>query len=499
MPVMPETVTTAGTAPGGPAPPAIDPHSDAKALTFWQKFMYALGNFAQGVGPAIVVGWLQYYYTKTEAALDGKVTTDAAAGVAFLSYAVFGYIAGGARMMEAISNPVFGFLSDRTTSKLGRRRPFVLFLAPVLVLALICMWFPPAARASAANGVWLGAFLGLFWLAYAGVVGPYLSLLPEITPYLKERISLSAIMGGLEVLGMLVSTLVAGMVIDAYRAGVRLFGIPLDGYKLLALGVGLLTFVCLWLAMRFVKETPHSAAKEVPFQVGPAIRHTFRNRLFVPYVLSVSFFRIGIDSVIVAMPFLVGRVLLKKEDLAGQLQAVVVLGAAVMFPLVSVLANKYGKRRIYNIGLAGFAAGLPLLYFVGQSPFIGWGIIKLLGACGATFANPFAAAQMAHIIAVLIIIAFPISTSFVLPRAIFADVVDEDEKLTGYRREGMYNGMEGIVSKTAAALVPLITTQLFKFFGAEPGHHLGVLLVGPVAGVFVVFGLIAFLRYPLRD
>src|SRR5512138_1614044 len=107
---MPETVTAGGTAPGAATPPALDPHGDGRALTFWQKLMYALGNFAQGVGPAIVVGWLQYYYTKTEAALDGKVTTGS--GVAFLSYAVFGYIAGGARMMEAISNPIFGYLSD---------------------------------------------------------------------------------------------------------------------------------------------------------------------------------------------------------------------------------------------------------------------------------------------------------------------------------------------------------------------------------------------------
>ena len=122
-----------------------------------------------------------------------------------------------------------------------------------------------------------------------------------------------------------------------------------------------------------------------------------------------------------------------------------------------------------------------------------------LGLFGASFANPFGAAQIAHILVVLLVISFPIATRFVLPRAIFADVVDEDEKLTGYRREAMYNGMEGIVSKTAAALVPLITTQLFRAFGAEPGHNLGVLLVGPVAGVFVFLGLIAFLRYPLRD
>ena len=129
---MPDTAAEGGTAPETVTPPAIDPHSDARALTFWQKLMYALGNFAQGVGPAIIVGWLQYYYTKTESSLDGKVTTDASAGVALLSYAVFGYIAGGARMMEAISNPIFGYVSDRTTSRLGRRRPLVLFLAPVV-------------------------------------------------------------------------------------------------------------------------------------------------------------------------------------------------------------------------------------------------------------------------------------------------------------------------------------------------------------------------------
>ncbi|MBI5477321.1 MAG: MFS transporter [Deltaproteobacteria bacterium] len=493
------TGADAGGAPAVPAAPAIDPHSDARALTFWQKFMYALGNFPQGVGPAIVVGWLQYYYTKTSSSLDGKITTDVAAGAALLSYAVFGYIAGGARMMEAIANPIVGYLSDRTTSRFGRRRPFVLFLSPVLALALVAMWFPPVGSASATNGVWLGVTLGLFWLCYAGVVGPYLSLLPEITPYLKERVTLSAIMGVLEVVGMVVSTVLAGIVIDAYRAGVRVAGIPLDGYKLLGVGVGLLTLVCVWLAMRFVRETPHSAAKEVPFQFGTAVKHTLRNRLFVPYVLSVSFFTIGIDSVVVSMPFLVGRVLLKNEDLAGLLQGAVVVFAALMFPLVGWLAGRFGKRRIFNLGLGGFAAGLPLLFFVGTNPFIGWGIVKLLGVFGVAFASPFGAAQIAHIVVVLLIISFPVATRFVLPRAIFADVVDEDEKLTGYRREAMYNGMEGIVSKTAAALVPLITTQLFRLFGAEPGHSLGVLLVGPVAGVFVFLGLVAFLRYPLRD
>ncbi|HEY3359446.1 MAG TPA: MFS transporter [Polyangia bacterium] len=489
-PVPPASQAGASSAPA--APPV-----EGRALSLFQKIMYSLGNFAQGVAPAIVVGWLQYYYTKTETNLDGVVK---AGGAALLTYAAFGYIAGGARMMEAVANPVVGYLSDRLRTRWGRRKPFVVALTPILAVTFALVWFPPSAVPGPANAVWLALLLGLFWLAYAGVVGPYLSLLPEITPFLRERINLSTIMGLLEVAGFLVSTMAAGAIIEAFKDGVRVgplaFG---DGYKLLAIAVAVLTFACVLLSVRWVAETPHNAAKEVPFHFGAAVRHTFRNRLFMPYVLSVSFFRIGIDSVIVAMPYLVVKVLGKKEDLAGLLQGVVILLSAALFPVVGLLAARYGKKRIYLVGLAGFALGLPLLFFIGKAPFLGLGLVKLLGALGVSFAAPFAAAQIAHIIVVLVVIAFPIATSFVLPRAIFADVVDQDETLTGYRREAMYNGMEGIMSKTAAASVPLVTSQLFAHFGASTAQPLGILLIGPVAGVLVLGGLIGFLRYPLKQ
>jgi len=50
-----------------------------RALTLFQKLAYSLGNFAQGVGPAIVIGWLQYFYTKTETTSSGVVTATGAA------------------------------------------------------------------------------------------------------------------------------------------------------------------------------------------------------------------------------------------------------------------------------------------------------------------------------------------------------------------------------------------------------------------------------------
>ncbi|MCX7943989.1 MAG: MFS transporter [Deltaproteobacteria bacterium] len=468
-----------------------------KALSLFQMIAYSLGNFAQGVGPAIVIGWLQYFYTKSETTLDGNILRE---GNAFLSYATFGFIAGGARLMEAISNPIYGYISDKSRTKWGRRKPFVMFLAPLLVSSFIAMWFPLYPTTHIINAFWLAIMLGIFWLSYAGVVGPYLSLLPEITPYREERIKLSEIMGYFEVGGMLVATIVAGMIIERFSGGLNLGLLRIaDGYKLLAIIVGIITLICFWLSIRYINETPHNRAKEVPFNFLEAISNTFRNRLFAPYVASVAFFRIGIDSVIISMPYLIVKVLGKKEDLAGAMQGAVIVFSLLLFPIVSKLSTRYGKKLIYNIGLLGFAIGLPLFYFTQSMPFLGSIIINTLSLFGLEFRDPVLSKQIAHITLILLIISFPISTAFVLPRAIFADVVDNDEKETGYRREAMYNGMEGIISKSAAALVPVITTQLFSFFGATTERPVGILLVGPVAGLLVFFGFLSFSKYPLKE
>ena len=268
-----------------------------------QKLSYAFGNFAQGVGPAIVGGWLQYFYTKTETSVSGTVVGP---GTALLAFTTFGTIAAGARLMESFANPVVGYFSDRIRTRFGRRRPFIVALTPVLALTFVGLWFPPFAVSGVGNAVWLGVTLGLFWLAFAGVVGPYLSLLPEITPYSRERIQVSTMMGYLEVAGFLAATMGAGAVIQAAASGVQLGPVNFsDGYQLLAVVVGVVILAGSLLSVRFITEKPHSAAKEVSYTFAGAIRRTFANELFLPYVAAVSLFRIGIDSVIVAIPFLV--------------------------------------------------------------------------------------------------------------------------------------------------------------------------------------------------
>ena len=83
-------------------------------------------------------------------------------------------------------------------------------------------------------------------------------------------------------------------------------------------------------------------------------------------------------------------------------------------------------------------------------------------------------------------------------RALGPTLLDADFERTGLRREAMYFGMQGLMTKVSFGVGPLIATQLFDAFGNTAEHPLGILLCGPVAGVLGVAGWLAFRRYPLN-
>jgi GPH family glycoside/pentoside/hexuronide:cation symporter len=81
---------------------------------------------------------------------------------------------------------------------------------------------------------------------------------------------------------------------------------------------------------------------------------------------------------------------------------------------------------------------------------------------------------------------------------LIADVIDEDERRTGLRREAMYFGMQGLLTKVSYGVGPLLATLLFTAFGNTAEQPLGILLCGPAAGVLALLGWVAFRRYPLE-
>lgn len=444
------------------------PQAEKRKLTSLQMITYAVGELGASLAPQVVVGWIIYFYAPPPD--KGKI-----AYVPLVSLGILYFLG---RLSESLSNPFVGHLSDTMRTRWGRRIPFIVFGTPLLTLSFILMWFPLTRAPSTANAVYLGALLVVFWFAYAAVVGPYLSLLPEITPYSQERVVLSSWMALSDVIGLLLGSILVGAIIDGYPEGIRLLGLYVgDGFKMVGLLFGAMSFACFIAVVMTIRETRHSAKKEVPYSFIRSGWECFRNPSFNPFVLSGSCYRISLDMAVAAIPYLVVVIMKSSEFMAGLTQGLIVILAAAFFPVVNILAERYGKRPVYLTSFLCFAACLSIIPTIGHWPFL------------SPLAQGFVLFGLS---------AFPVSVYLVLYRPILADVIDHDEKLTGYRREAMYNGMEGLITKFAAALAGIFVTQLFARFGNTAHNPLGIRLVGPAGGFVTFMGFLLFLRYPFK-
>ena len=471
-----------------------------RALSLGQQLAYSAGNFPVGLGPTVVSAWLAYYFYGRE--------TDGGEPIVLVGALAFGTITLLCNVLNAFTDPAVGYLSDRSRSRWGRRKPWVLAGAPLLALSFFFLWTPVTEGPSLANQAVLFAALLTFWFAFTVVVAPYLSLLPEITPYDDERVRISAYMGLFEILGTVVGSALWPVLTGLAAGGLLWLA---TGEQAVALLSGLLVTVLLVISVVTVRETyrPPAADAEGDGDIqGSTLRRVFRelwstfdNRPFIPYVIGVGFYRMAVATTVFIAPFLAAKVIaaypstaaelsflgalgavddggaVNWEAAAGLMMALVLLGAALCFPLTSWLAGRLGKRKLFILALAWFGVDMIAMAAVGELPLL---------------------PPLFQGLALFLFAAFPVSIAMVVMRPLLADVIDADEPLTGRRREGVYNGMEGFIMKVAAGLGPMIGGVLFTTLGHTTAQNWGVRACGPLAGVCLLAAALAFTRYPIR-
>jgi len=307
-------------------------------------------------------------------------------------------------------------------------------------------------------------------------VAPYLSLLPELTPYNNERIVVSSVMGVFEILGTLAAIAGAGVLISMYKGGIGDGGpTGFNGFKLSGIIVGVLTFLAFYITGLLVREKPYSEAKAVKLKFAESAASSFRNPSFPPYLAVVVAIRLALDTVIVVIPYIVTTVMMGTEMDAAYMQMGIMVLAILLFPLVNIWSERVGKKKVMIQGTLGFVILLPLTSTVGKWPFF----------------SPLVQGSIVFLLAAL-----PVAVISVLQRPMIADVIDHDETLSGYRREALYNGMEGLFTRSASGLAWVVASLLFAFFGNTMANPLGILLCGPVAGVILAIGILLFRKYP---
>ncbi len=454
---------------------------DMPSLGVGSSLAYAAGMVPAAYGVQLITNWLMYYYYPGEG--EGKMY------MALGTYVVIQLIG---RVVDSVADPLVGYISDRTRSRWGRRIPYIIFGTPVLAVTMALMWFPLTEEPSMANNIWLAVNLCVFWFAYTVVVAPHLSLLPEIAPGNEERNRLGGWMALGEVLGYIIALVGFVILIETFKEGVS-FGFIVhtiekeifvgwlsfeNGFKFVGVLAGVWILILFWLTWWFIREKPAARSKEVPFNFFQAARETLKNPTYPPFLIMIALVRLLVDVVFVLVPYYTVVTLDLLEGDVAIFQGVMIIGSVFFFPLVIKIAQIKGKKWVFNKGLLSFAIVLPLPVILPFLPIDSAGGLKIAGAIVfATFA-PGAAVFL------------------VFSRVVLTDIMDFDEKVTGYRREAMYNGIEGLITKLAAGMAPVIVALNFFLFSESEGE--GILTAFVMNALIGLIAYLVFKSYPIE-
>lgn len=426
------------------------------ALGFGKKLLYAQGCLGQNIVNLAVVTWVIYFFAPPEGT-----------GTTLISMGLVGFIVGIGRIIDVITDPLIGYLSDNSKFKSGRRWPFILWGTPFVALAFFLIWMPPVNGESLLNVLWLFIFINGYFVAFTIVTVPYRSVIPDIAPSSQDRLSVSMWMAVFGSFGVLIAAGLTGPLIQAF------------GYLPMAAVLGAVTWASFWLALKGVMERPRSKEDLMThLSIFGAVKETLKNKQFLAFGASILTFQVGFQMFMIVIPYFVKVILNRPEAQVAIFQGSFVVVMIAALPLWVWIGNKIGKRRGQLLALFLITILLPIYFFVGYLPVIDKFIQALIYFC---------------------IVAVPISGLYVFPNAIVGDITDYDELLTKKRREAMYYGGFGFLEKFAWAISAFLIGFILDVFGYSVENPLGIRLVGPLVAVIALLGFLAFRGYRLPD
>jgi len=425
------------------------------------KSKFAFGGLGAGIGlpSQIAFSALTFFYN-TALGLSTELT-----GIAWLIFSIW----------NAINDPLFGFIEDRTKSeKYGRRIPYIRFGAPIYGIAFIFCWIPLVDMNNQfALFFNLTIVLFIFDTLFT-ILGLINFTLPaEMALTAKERANLLVYGAAISSISYVIAFILPLLLLTGNKSPNAT-----QEFLVAMIFVGIISAIILFVSSFYLKENKYTQMEEtLPVIMG--IKETFKNTPFLIYEVSNFSFTFAQTILTTAIFYYVNYVLI----LTGFLTTLPLLLVFVMifafFMVFNKLIAKYGAKKTYVLAL--FWSGISFLLTF----FVGWTInFAIIG---------------------FILIGIGFSGFMLTNQVVIADIVDYDETRTGKRRETTYSGINALITKPAISIANWLFLLIINNFGFDsqlPAQNFSTqmgIMVGfsLIPGIFLIFSAIIMLFYPL--
>ena len=444
-----------------------------------EKIGYGFGDMASSMFWKIFGMYLAFFYT------DVFGIPAVAAGTLFFITRIF----------DAVTDPVMGIIADRTKSRWGKYRPYLLWGAlPFAVVGTITFYTPDFTS----NGKLVYAFITyiLMMTAYSVVNIPYASLLGVMSPYPKERNVLSSYRMSFAFIGSFITFMLLQPLIDFFGKDSAKSAIenistePMAWTKAVAI-IGVICVILFLLCFRFTKERVTEIKKPENTSVLKDIKLLMKNKpwwILVAAGLSALMFNALRDTVAVYY-FRYNILDNYKMQITGWTLTTIYFLVGQAANLVGVvmaasLSNRYGKKNTYMIAM----------------------FLAAVLSCGFFFTTNIAGLMALQI-------AVSICAGYVLPLlwSMFSDICDHQELTTGRRTTGLIFSSSSMSQKMGWAIGPAMVLWILAAFGyitpidaevvVQPQSALfGMkLLISLLPAVACLGAVISMAFYPLTD
>jgi len=375
---------------------------------------------------------------------------------------------------DMFNDPIMGWVSDKTKTKWGRRRPYMIFGTIPLMITFILLWWNPFNEQIMIFIYFLLIMFVFEWM-YTMVSLSYSALYPEMTSDMDERLEIAGYLEFFDIIALILGFVLALILVGIFR-GIGYS--PAMSWSLMAIILGIIMLISIFTATAVTKEQ-EIFYKAQALKLSNALKYTWKNKAFRVVVL--AWLCISVAYVIgAATAIFFTTYNLKMSELETAISLLFMFITAIPCLLLWYkLSQKYGTVRVTMAAMFLFGLAFVLLLFV-------FNIVMFVIA--------------------IAILGIGFAGVILLPQTLYADVIDEDETITGVRREGMFQGIRSFIAKASVSLSYVTMAVVLSLSGFQSGAAtqpesalLGIrLLMGLIPAIVMFIGILIYTKYPLK-
>jgi GPH family glycoside/pentoside/hexuronide:cation symporter/probable glucitol transport protein GutA len=380
-----------------------------------EKIAYGIGCFGQNLAYYFIANYILFFYTDIFGILP------AAAGTLLLI----------TKIWDGVNDPLMGIIVDRTRSRWGKFRPWLIF-TPIIFVPLSILCFSAPDLSPVGKIVWAYATYILFDMAYTASDVPYWAMSSAMTANATERNSVVMYPRFVATIAVSAATIGTLPLIHFFQNVAGGASARADrGFQLTALFYGILTVICFGITFFKVRERVVVPYNQKNSSAGDILHTLTRNSPLMLLIVSGLFVNVASGAKLSTLIYYA------KYNLGNEMLNPVIAGINIPFILLGIavtpkLAKRWGKRNTYIVLNAVFGIGSLGFYFSGWNNIVvllAWSCLSSIG----------------------------MAAPLVLQTSMIADTIEYAELHTGRRSEGLIFSSQTFMVKLASALTAWLT------------------------------------------